>query len=392
MSGPVATNPQAVRYTLAMSNYDVAIAGGGIIGGAVALALARGGRRVVLLDRQEPGREASWAAAGMLSPQPDKADAIALVPLARASLEIYPEFIAEVEEISGEKTGFRASGALELFFGDAAESERDAVLAVHRGVGLASEAISAAEALQLEPSLSPRTAAALRIPYEGSVDNRLLTAAVLEAARRSGVVIRASVEVEDVVVQDGRCVGVLAGDEKIFAGQVVIAAGCASAGIRAVARWAPTLPARGQMVALRSNSVCLARNVHHAGMYVVPRKDGRLIAGSTIEYAGVEKAVTPAGLKAILRAAVELLPALDDAAIIETWSGLRPDTPDHLPILGPTEIAGLWIATGHFRNGILLAPITARLIAAWLEGKPAPLPVEEFSPLRFAEKGQTAAR
>jgi len=375
-----------------VSNYDVAIAGGGIIGGAVALALARGGRRVVLLDRQDPGREASWAAAGMLSPQPDKADAIALVPLARASLEIYPEFIAEVEEISGEKTGYNSSGALEVFFGDAAESERDAVLAVHRGVGLASEAISAAEALQLEPSLSPRTAAALRFPYEGSVDNRLLTAAVLEAARRSGVVIRAGAEVEDVLVQDGRCVGLLAGDEKIIAGQVVIAAGCASAGIGAVARWAPTLPARGQMVALRSKRVRLARNVHHAGMYVVPGRDGRLIAGSTIEYAGAEKAVTPAGLKAILSAAVELLPALDDAAIIETWSGLRPDTPDHLPILGPTDVAGLWIATGHFRNGILLAPITARLVAAWVEGKPGPVPVEEFSPLRFAERGQTAAR
>ncbi len=348
-----------------MNTYDVAIAGGGIIGGAVALALARGGRRVVLLDRQDPGREASWAAAGMLSPQPDKADAIALVPLARASLEIYPEFIAEVEEISGEKTGYNSSGALEVFFGDAAESERDAVLAVHRGVGLASEAISAAEALQLEPSLSPRTAAALRFPYEGSVDNRLLTAAVLEAARRSGVVIRAGAEVEDVLVQDGRCVGLLAGDEKIIAGQVVIAAGCASAGIGAVARWAPTLPARGQMVALRSKRVRLARNVHHARM---------------------------AGLKAILSAAVELLPALDDAAIIETWSGLRPDTPDHLPILGPTDVAGLWIATGHFRNGILLAPITARLVAAWVEGKPGPVPVEEFSPLRFAERGQTAAR
>ncbi len=374
-----------------MNAYDAAIVGGGIIGGAAAFTLARGGRRVILLDRQEPGREASWAAAGMLSPQPETADAIPLVPLARASLALYPEFISEVEEVSGRETGYRRNGALEVFFGETGETDCSAVLARHHGVGLASEIISAAEARRLEPALSAAAAAALWIPYEGSVDNRLLTAAILEAARRSGVVIRTAAEVEDVVTQNGRCVGVLAGGEKIAASEVVIAAGYATGRIPAVARCAPTLPARGQMVALRSTKIRLERTLHSPRGYVVSRPDGRLIAGSTIEYAGIEKAVTPGGLKAILRAAVELLPALDDAAIIETWSGLRPDTPDHLPILGSSGVEGLWMATGHFRNGILLAPITARLIAAWLEGKPAPLAVEEFSPLRFAGRRQTAA-
>ena len=183
----------------------------------------------------------------------------------------------------------------------------------------------------------------------------------------------------------------IAGGEKIPAGHVVIAAGCYSAGIEHAARYAPTSPARGQMVALEPGTALpgtvLRSHRGHLVGYLVPREDGRLIAGSTMENAGFDKSQTAGGLGKVLAAAVELIPALENAPIIETWSGLRPDTPDHLPILGPTEIDGLSIATGHFRNGILLAPITARLGRQWILGQPADLSLEPFLPSRFAAQG-----
>jgi glycine oxidase len=159
-----------------------------------------------------------------------------------------------------------------------------------------------------------------------------------------------------------------------------------------MSRYAPTCPVRGQIVALqpsRNAPKCVLRA--HNG-YVVPRNDGRVIAGSTSENAGFEKQVTAEGIEQILRAATELAPSLASAVIVDTWSGLRPDTPDHLPILGPTDIEGLWIATGHYRNGILLAPGTARVMREWIvDGQPS-LALEKFSPLRFAAEHRKAAR
>jgi glycine oxidase len=374
-----------------MTSFDVAVVGGGIIGGAVAWELARTGRRVVLLDRQQPGQEASWAAGGILSPSFEVPEALALVPLARASLALYPDFIAAVEGATGHATGFRQDPGLQIFFGDGAERARDMLLAAHNAAGLPSRAIAAAEARNLEPSLNPAMAAAALLPEEGRVDNRLLTAAVLEAARRAGVEIRARTAVSDLLLEGSRCGGVLAGAEQIAAKDVVIAAGCFCGQIEAVARYAPTRPARGQMVALRSNQVKFGRVIASARGYVIPREDGRMIAGSTLEDAGFEKAVTPEGLQRILATAVEIAPELARAAVVETWSGLRPDTPDHLPILGRTDLDGLWMATGHFRNGILLAPITARLMREWLEDKTVSVGVEEFSPMRFADRPQVTA-
>jgi glycine oxidase len=375
-----------------MSSFDVAVVGGGIIGGAVALELARAGRRVVLLDRQQPGQEASWAAGGILSPSFEVPEALALVPLARASLALYPDFIAAVESATGKSTGFRTDPALHVFFVEGAERARDALVAAHHSAGLPSNAVSVAEARRLEPSLNPAVTAAALLPEEGRVDNRLLTAAVLEAARGAGVEFRAGRAVNSLLLESGHCTGVQAGGERFSAENVVMACGCFSAQIEAVARYAPTSPARGQMVALRSTKVKFDRVIASARGYVIPREDGRLIAGSTVEDAGFEKAVTPEGLHRILATAIEIAPELAGAAIVETWSGLRPDTPDHLPILGPTDVEGLWMATGHFRNGILLAPITARLMREWMERKSLSVPVGRFDPMRFALREKVLAR
>ena len=377
-----------------MSAFDVAIVGGGIIGGSIALELAQQKLRVVLLDRQPPGQEASWAAAGMLSPAPDSPDSIPLVPLGRASLELYPQFIAAVEEAFGRKVGYRREGTLEIIFGGDAQRELSTLVALHHGLGLATEALPLDEAHGLEPALSREARGAALLAYEASVDARALTEAVLAAAAKHGVTIRAGTAVTALARETGRCTGVIAGGQKLPAGHVVLAAGCYSGGIEGLSAYAPTRPVRGQMVALRSSKAKLTRVLRSGYGYVVPRDAARpqkLVAGSTLENVGFEKELTAGGLGQILRAAQELVPDLAGAAILETWSGLRPDTPDHLPILGPTDIEGLTIATGHYRNGILLAPITAKLIREWLTEGRTSLPIASFSPLRFLAARQSSA-
>ncbi len=375
--------------------FDVTVVGAGIIGGSIAFELARHRLRVLLLDRQQPGQEASWAAAGMLSPAPESPDAIPLLTLSRASLELYPEFVAAIEELSGCMVGFRPEGTLQVFFAGDAERELSTLVALHHGLGLPTEALRVEEARQLEPALGREARATALLPYEASVDNRALTDAVFTAAKRLGVTIRGGAPVSGLVREKGRCTGVVAGGERFSAGHVVLAAGCFSAGIEELARYAPTRPVRGQMVALLAPKTLISRVLRSERGYIVPRDAGRpqkLVAGSTLENAGFEKSVTPGGMKQILDAALELVPELANAAIIETWSGLRPDTPDHLPVLGPTDLEGLVIATGHYRNGILLAPVTAKLIREWLTDGRTSIACENFSPMRFLEAARQATR
>jgi glycine oxidase len=375
-----------------MKTYDVIIAGGGIIGGAIAFELAQHKLRVLVIDRRSPGQEASWAAAGMLSPAPDSADATALVPLARASMNIYPDFVAAVEAASGMSAGFRPYGAIETLFDADAENKLSAMITQHHSLGLDIEILHIEDAAVLEPHINRELRAAALLRHEAAIDNRAFTSAILHAAELSGVEFRPNSSVKKLQFDEtGRCVGVIAGVEKIAAKHVVIAAGFASGTIEGIARYAPTIPMRGQMVALQSEKVDLHRVVRSERGYIVPRGNGRCVTGSTIENVGAEKRVTPKGINKILSAAVEMVPALADAAIVETWCGLRPDTPDHLPSLGPTDIEGLLIATGHFRNGILLAPITAKVIVEWitrqtiLNDKTTSVNWDVFSPMRFAK-------
>lgn len=327
----------------------------------------------------------------MLAPAPDSPDAAPLVPLARASLDLYPEFIANVEAISGRSTGYRRSGTLEIFLTPEGEKERDQMVAEHRQLGLPSEAVSLEHARRLEPALGDAARAAAWMPYEAAVEPRALTEAVLSASARQGAEVRGGAEVTSVVLDGGRATGVIANGTKIPSGCVVVAAGCYSGGIDWLARYAPTRPVRGQMLSLRPTREAPTRVLRSKHGYVVPRDDGRIVAGSTLENAGFEKFVTASGLLQILGAAVELAPALADAEVLETWAGLRPDTPDHLPVLGPADLPDLLIATGHYRNGILLAPVTAKLIREWITtGRPS-IAVEGFSPLRFAEAPRGAA-
>lgn len=384
--------------------HDVIVVGGGLIGGAIALELAQRGAKVLLLDRQQPGLEASWAAAGMLSPAPDVADAAPLVPFARASLRLHPEFVANIAKASGETIEFQRCGALEIFFGQNGERERDLRIEEVRRHNVAAEAISVADARKVEPMLNPSTRAAAWIPDEACVDPRALTQATLIAAKNSGAEIRDNSEVISILGGQRRCEGVLVANskmmkagsvsltagEKLYSGKIVIAAGSFSGNIGWIERYAPTKPVRGQMVAFRCDADALRCIVRSEKGYIVPRKDGRVVAGSTLEDAGFEKRVTPAGLRKILNAAVELAPSLEGAEIIETWCGLRPDSPDHLPIIGPTDIEGLFIATGHYRNGILLAAATAKCMSELILTGKSSLEIEQFSPMRFAGAARSA--
>jgi glycine oxidase len=379
-----------------MKTYDTIICGGGIIGAALAFELIQLRQSVLVLDRQEPGREASWAAAGTISPAPDE-EALAMAPLGCESYRLFPDFVAAIEAATGQSAGFHPDGALELFFGTKAETERDERWKQVREAGVNAEAIALADARRREPAIGPSVGAALWIADEAHLDPRVLTRVTLTAAERTGAEIRSHTEVISVITRNGHCDGVLAARteahragearvrtaEKIEARNVVIAAGWRSKEIGGVEGWAPTTAVRGQMVAF-GRVVGAPRTILRSDRgYMAPREDGRTVAGSTLEPGVLEKNATAAGLRKILTAAADMAPALADGPVLETWAGLRPDSPDHLPIIGATDTEGFFIATGHYRNGMLLAPATAKYLTEWIVERRASKYLEPFSPMRF---------
>jgi len=373
-----------------VTGFDVAIIGGGVIGTSIAFELAAEKLRVVVLDRQQIGQEASWAAAGMLSPAPASWRDDPLVRLGRESLRLYSTFSAAIEETAGQPIGYECEGALELFGGPCGEEDRNRRVRECQQQGIAAEAVSMETALAWENAIGQAANAAAWLPEEGRVDPRLLMGAVAVAARHRGVEFREHCPVTGVTVHGDRCLGVVVDKGRIPAGHVVLAAGSFSSQIQSLAQYAPTRPVRGQMVALHPNRPRLRRVLRSKNGYLVPRRCGHIVAGSTSEEVGFDKRVTGQGVRRVLENAFELVPSLECAEIVETWSGLRPGTPDDLPILGPTPLEGLLIATGHYRNGILLAAATARLVREWVTRGRTFFDTEPFSPLRFAKLKQQA--
>jgi glycine oxidase len=349
-----------------VKTWDVIIVGGGIIGLSLSIALRKRGVKVLLVERGEPGREASHAAAGMLTDCALETPA-ALQPLARASAQMYPEFVHELQDESGAKVDLRDQGTL-LF-----------LPAQHAGKGLPAEEISAARLAQLEPALADVRHSAFYLK-ERSVDPRALTAAALKAAKHREVDISSGTAVQGVHLSDGRVAGVIT-DKTGYHAPIVVNCAGAWAG-QVSAHHFPTRPVKGQMLCVVGGPP-LTHVLRAPDVYLVPRSDGRVLIGATVEEAGYDKRTDADTIQRMRRAAIALVPGLERARMSESWAGLRPGTPDDLPILGATNTPGYFVATGHFRDGILLAPVTAHVMAQLVTGAKLELDITPFSPARF---------
>jgi glycine oxidase len=367
---------------------DVVAVGGGVIGLAIAWRARQRGLSVTVVD-PAPGRAASWAAAGMLAPVTEvHYGEEPLLRLNLASAERYASFVAELEDVAGTTVGYRPCGTLAVAVDAGDSAVLDDLFRFQQRLGLGVERVTAREARRLEPALSPAIRGGLFVDHDHQVDNRLLGAALLAACLRSGVEIVAAT-VTAVAVQGGRAAGVVLDDgHTATAGAVVLAAGCWSARI-AGASGLPVRPVKGQILRLRheAETSYLSHNVRGivqgSSIYVVPRASGEVVVGATVEEQGFDTAVTAGGVYQLLRDAHALLPDIGELTLAETHAGLRPGTPDNAPLLGPTATAGLVAATGHYRNGILLTPVTADTVADLLADGRVPELIAPFSPLRF---------
>lgn len=351
-----------------VKTWDVIIVGGGIIGLSLAIVLRKRGAIVLVVERGEPGREASYAAGGMLVDCSQETPP-ALQSLAVASARMYPEFAHEIEIESGVKVDLRDYGTIVI-----PPPEH-----VHERPGFTLSELLPAPLSQLEPELAEGPVFYLK---ERSVDPRALSAAATKAARNLGVDFSSGDEVTSVNLSDGHVTGVTTAKTSFLAGKVVNCAGAWSGQI--APHLFPTRPVKGQMLCLAMPSRTLLKHVIRSPKaYLIPRSDGRLLVGATVEEAGFDKRTDPDTIHQLHRAALELVPKLRDARMLEDWAGLRPGTPDGLPILGATQTPGYFVATGHFRDGILLAPITAKVMCAVIEGSTPELDLGAFSPSRF---------
>jgi glycine oxidase len=367
---------------------DVVIIGGGIIGCSIAWRLAKAGMKVTVLDRSEPGAEASSAAAGMLAPLGEMIEHRIFSELCVASRGLYPRFAAEIEECSGHHAGYRSDGSLVVALDETDEEELAKVHRTQTTLGFKLHSLTAAEVHSREAGLSPMIRSGLFIPDDHWIDNQRLMRALLVACQRTGVRIEAGCAVQKFHTKGDHIESITAGNDASFtAGTYILAAGSWSGEIAAeLGINLPVTPCRGQMMEFeveRELPFVVRRGMH----YLVPRPERRLLVGTTSEYTGFEKAVTAKGLFSLLAGAVRLAPLVNQCHFLRAWAGLRPDTADHLPILGYGEIENLVFATGHFRNGILLAPLTAEVIADLILKGSTSRPLEAYRPTRFSAEG-----
>ena len=371
--------------------FDVAVIGGGVIGLSAAWRAAQRGLRVVVLERAEAGAGASRVAAGMIAPISEASlKEEPLLRLSQASARLYPAFVAELREASGIDPGYLACGTLAAAR-DRDEAEAlDRELAMRIELGLPVTRLRASEARRLEPGLAPGLRLALDVPDDHVIDPRALTLALAAALRRAGGELRGGCEVAGVLVTRDRIDGVrLTGGEEIVADQVLVAAGVWSSllpGIPDDAR-VPLRPVKGQTLQMHdpSGPGLLSRVLRMSPGYIVPRGDGRYVLGATMEERGFDTTITAGAIFELLRDAIELVPGIDEWVVDELIAGLRPGTPDNAPVLGPGALEGLQWATGHFRHGVLLTPITSQVVAATLAGEPLPEHAVRFGAERFAE-------
>jgi glycine oxidase len=365
---------------------DVVVVGGGLIGCSLAAELARRGQSTVVFERAEPGGEASGAAAGMLSPQADAAEPSPFFDLALESRGLYPDWARRAGEETGVDVGHRRTGLIRVLPADASP-EGDAARASagwQRARGLRVEELACEELpREIAERLDPLARRVLFYPDEAVVDPRRATRAAWLLAERSGARVETGTSVRRFTIERGACRGVETDAGPISSRAVVDAAGAWAAFDGSLPVAVPVVPVRGQIVEIRLSGRPLQTVLSSEEVYLVPREDGTALVGSTLEHVGFRKEVTAGAIRQLLDAAARLCPEVTSARFVTAWAGLRPGTPDGWPLLGESGVEGLYLAAGHFRNGILLAPATARHMADLLTGRPAP-ELSPFSVDRFA--------
>lgn len=364
----------------------VLIVGGGTIGLATGFELARQGTPVTLFDRGEAGRGTSWQAAGMLAPDAEIGfEELDLYRLNRESLRRWPDFVDRVEAASGQEVDYRDTGTLVV------ADDRDSAEALRRlydfqeEQGLDVTWLTGEEAREIEPFLAPRLSAAIYCPSDHQVDNRRLLEALRVAFEAEGGTLHEETPVQ-AVVPDPEVPAVVAGDgQRVTGGQVVVAAGVWSRELDGLEPAAPVRPVKGQMIQLRRKTPFdLQHVVRGPDAYLAPKSNGRILVGATSEEMGFDTTVTAGGLYDLLEGAWEVVPGIYDLPVDETWAGLRPASRDHAPLLGNTDAPGVAMATGHYRHGILLTPVTAEEMARLVRTGETSGWIEPFSPTRFS--------
>ena len=367
---------------------DVVVVGGGVIGLAAAWRLSSYGVATSVVD-PDPARGASWAAAGMLAPVTEvHPGEEALLRLNLASAALYPGFVSDLHAATGIDVAYRRSGTLIVARDADDNAALDDVYRLQTALGLDVERLNGREARRHEPALSPRTRGGILVPGDHQVDNRALVTALLAACEASGVSFRRKtvrrVDPDDDVVLVG-----LEDGEVLQAANVVLAAGAATGQIAGLegSELPPVRPVKGQLLQLKAPEPLLEGNVRGLDAYLVGRADGRLVVGATVEEQGFDRRITAGAVHDLLRAAYELVPGIVELELVETAAGSRPATPDNAPIIGRTAAPGVLVATGHYRNGVLLAPITAQAIVDLVTESEVEDLVASFDPDRFAREG-----
>ena len=363
---------------------DVLIIGAGIMGTSSAWELARHGLSCLVLERSVPGAEASSAAAGILGAQAEAHAPGAMTELCLASRARYEKFAATLVKETHIDVGYRACGVLRVGFERAAVTKLKQASAWQRKTRLSVEALTTRELTALEPALSPKLAGGVRFAGDSRVEPRALLRALHIAALARGVRFQSGAFVRRVALEDGRAAGVVLDDgSELRAKNILVAAGSWTSLIDGIGIPAGrVIPARGQIIELELPTPPLSHVVFGPGAYLVPRDDGRLLIGSTLEFVGHERQVTAGAVRDLLQSATALVPTLERAALHATWSNFRPYTKDELPLLGPTQIPGLFLSSGHYRNGILLAPISAEIVRSAILGQRPPVAIDAFRPER----------
>ncbi len=367
---------------------DVVIIGGGVIGLAIGRALARQGvRDITLIERAGLGAEASSAAAGMLAPQAEADQPDAFFYLTCRSRDLYPGFAADLFNETGIDIELETTGTLYLGFTEHDAHELQQRYDWQTDAKLPVQMLTPEEARALEPNIGPDVQLALKFPFDTQVENRRLITALSLANQQAGVRLVTGTTVTSLHIKEGKISGVQTTGGSIATENVVIAGGAWVSALGVPDKALPVIgiePVRGQMLCFEANPPVARHVIYSPRGYVVPRRDGRLLAGSTTEFAGFDRRVTAAGIQSITNAALEICPAVSSLSLSASWAGLRPRAADGLPVLGPcAEIAGVFYATGHYRNGILLAPLTGEILAAAITGKVFDTALEIFSPDRF---------